>query len=300
MEDFRLIARFTFLVLLLPAFAARGDSGDRPVPADPSLPDFLDTLYARRGQGPATPLEPRYRALCRSLGIPSGSEANRRALQPLLFRHALLTTTDAVDCRHGGILWTTYLWHWTSPNPRHGLRRLPDSTLLAKLPPPPGYGRYKTWADVDRLPSLYLGDLAAEKEGYWHPRCGEVLTFGWCSEREMAASLLWAAGGYRVKIKQEGIHVWSEVLLDLAGPDGRARPSVIALDHTFDTVEGRPLRGTPEAWASDFGSGAQVAWYNRMARSPEEIRKVEAITVSRGASLRIYTQVDAWRGIVER
>lgn len=276
--------------------------GALPVRSAEGVPlmTFLDTAFVNHRAGIETMLAPRYATLCRSLGVSDTAAAHRDALMPLLFLHALLTTQDAVDCRIGGILATTYLWHWTTPNPRHALRRLPDSALLSRLPPPPGYGKYKSWADVDRLPALYLGDLFTYPARYWHPVCGTLWTFGWCSEREMAFGALMAARGIRFKIKQEGIHVWTEILLDLRGPVGKLRPSVVALDHTFDTVEGWRLNGSAAAWAADYGDGAQVAWYNKTARSPEEVRKVKGLVVERGASIRIHKEILAWQGIIER
>jgi hypothetical protein len=116
----------------------------------------------------------------------------------------------------------------------------------------------------------------------------------------MAAGVLLQAMKHRSKIKQQGPHVWTEVLLDLKTHDGRRKAVVLSLDHTFDQVDAWDLRGTAEAWAQDFGDGAQVAWYNQVARSPEELRKVRAIRVTRDVSLRVYVAMDAWRGIIER
>ncbi len=162
------------------------------------------------------------------------------------------------------------------------------------LPPPAGFGKFKTWADVDRLPSLYLGDLAAEQPRYLHPRYGAIETFGWCSEREMAFGVLLAAQGVRAKIKQKDIHVWSEALLELRGKDGKARPTVIAFDNTFATVEAWPLAGSRQAWAGDFGSGADVRWYNRVSHSAEQAARVKAIRVGPGAAKRMAAKIEAW------
>lgn len=152
--------------------ATRPSRAEDPRQASQSLLDFLDTSFSRNRHLIENHLGPRYQGLCKALGIPDTVAANRRALLPLLYRHGLLTTTEAVDCRTGGALGTSYLWHWVTPNPRHALRRLPDSAPLIRLPPPPGFAKYKSWADVDRLPALYLGDLAAERARYWHPLCG--------------------------------------------------------------------------------------------------------------------------------
>ena len=45
------------------------------------------------------------------------------------------------------------------------------------------------------------------------PCAARCSTFGWCSEREMAFGALMAELGVSTKIKQEGIHVWSEMLV---------------------------------------------------------------------------------------
>jgi hypothetical protein len=267
-----------------------------PAPASVPLVEFLRSAYLKNESAAEARLGPRYRALCKSLSVPDTLEANRKALLPLLFLHGLLTTSDAVDCRRGGAFGTAYMWHWVSPNPRHALRRLPDSTLLTGLPPPPGFGKYKSWADVDRLPSLYLGDLATEHARYLHPVCGELQAFGWCSEREMAFGALLAVQGIKGKIKQEGIHVWTEVLFDLIGSDGNPRPSVVAFDNTFDSVEAWLLRGSRTAWAKDFGDGTQVGWYNRVAGSAAERDKVKAIPIGPEAGRRMTFQIQAWLG----
>lgn len=266
-----------------------------PLPAEP-LVAFLKESYSRNASSAHIRLGPRYRALCESLKVPDTSAENQGRLMPLLFYHGLLTTSDAVDCSRGGALETVYFWHWTSPNPRHRLRHLPDSSLLMQLPPPRGFVKYKSWADVDRLPALYLGDLAAEQPRYLHPRCGEIYTFGWCSEREMAFGALLGALEIKGKIKQEGIHVWTEVLLDLHGPGGKGMQAVVAFDHTFDTVEGRPLKGTRAAWAGDFGDGAQVGWYNRTAWSAAEIARVKAVETGPEARKRMEGQIAKWLG----
>lgn len=264
-----------------------------PAPAA-SLPDFLRSAYATHATVVAGRLSPRLASLCAAAGVPDTSAANRRALLPVLFLHGLLTTTDAVDGRRGGAFGTAYFWHWVTPNPRHSLRRLPDSAWLAKLPPPPGFARYRSWADVDRLPELYLGDLATEAPRYWHRRYGTLQTFGWCSEREMAFGALLAAWGLKGKIKQEGIHVWTEVVFDLVDSRGRIRPVAVAFDNTFDTVEAWPLAVPRARWAKDFGDGAQVAWYNQVAASEGQAAKVKAIAVGPEAAKRMTVQIAAW------
>ena len=66
-----------------------------------------------------------------------------------------------------------------------------------------GYKKYKSAADADRRPYLYLKDLVSKKNKYYHPECSGFYTFGWCSEREMAFNCLLAIMGYKCKIKQE-------------------------------------------------------------------------------------------------
>lgn len=262
-------------------------------PGEPLIP-FLRSLLTEHASALETVLQSQVGELCDGTPIDTDARANHDSLYPLLFLHALLTTDAAIDCAKAGVLGTVYFWHWTTPNPRHDILRLPDSVKLTTVAPPKGYGRYKSHADLDRLPTLYLSDLVTATPTYYHPGCNSFHTFGWCSEREMAFNALLANMGYACKVKQDGIHVWTEVLVMLRHRDEASGLYIIRIDNTFAQSVLRKLKVSRERWATDFGSGAQVAWYNRKAHSSEERAGVAAIDVSPRAARRIRAAVRSW------
>jgi hypothetical protein len=150
-------------------------------------------------------------------------------------------------------------------------------------------------ADIDRIPALYLGDLVSEKPGYLHPDCGTFFTFGWCSEREMAFTALFTAWGYPAKIWQSGIHTYSVVWCEFRTTSGSTVNLAAEVDTTFDSVTWREVpQGTqPDRWLEETGSGAQIDWYNRKARSQEQIDALQTIQV--GAEAR-----DRFRRLVRK
>ena len=238
-----------------------------------SMPAFFNGLYIQDQKAIDSVFSGLFGQLCAQINIDPHNAENRKAINSILFYHQLLTTTDAVDCTKGGILKTAYFWHWTDPNPRHSIRRLPDSALLVTLPPVKGYERYKTYADMDRLPLLYCSDLISENPKYVHPSCGSFYTFGWCSE---------------------GIHVWSEVLLELSDSRKRKQFCVITADNTFNAVNSYTLNNSIDSWKKDFGSGAQVAYYNKVAKAADQVRSLREIKVSGIVEKRIRSAVSDW------
>ena len=152
------------------------------------------------------------------------------------FFHQLPTGSGAADGARGGYLGIPYFWHWIEPNPRHEIIILPDSVLLSTLSPPASYERYQSFADIDRLPALYLGDLVSEVPKYSHPICGAFFSFGWCSEREMAYVVLMRALGYPGKVKQSGIHTRSALWCSFRHVEGHTVILEAHVDNTFDQV----------------------------------------------------------------
>jgi hypothetical protein len=258
------------------------------------IAEFLQDLLRDNEVEIAAVLEKDCAAMCKGAKLVPGDQTNLDTLLPVLFLHSLLTTDAALNCARGGVLRTAYFWHWVSPNPRYELVRLPDSVHLNTLPPPQGYERYKTYADIDRLPTLYLSDLVTPQPAYYHPSCGSFHTFGWCSEREMAFCALLSSMGYRCKIKQDGIHVWTEVLIGLRVSTGATEPFTLAVDNTFDQLALTRLSVSAEQWRQDIGSGAQVQWYNRKALSANEVASVASIEVGEAAAARLHAVVREW------
>ena len=216
----------------------------------------------------------------------------------LCFFHDMFTGSEATDYRKGGMLEIPYFWHWVTPNPRHEILTLPDSIELTKMKPPEKFSRYKTFADIDRTPSLYFSDLVSPDANYYHPQCGAFATFGWCSEREMAFTLLMSFYGYQGKIYQSSIHTWSEFWVELVDIDQTYKRFSVSVDNTFDIMEWKPLRLNIEIsdWIADIGQGEKIRWYNAVAHSEDEKKQVEEIQVTEKAALRIQNLIEKYIG----
>ena len=261
--------------------------------ATAGLPSFFDQLCAEYSAEYAEHTQGDYPALCTELDLDSADAANRQIFGEVSFLHDLITGVAAEDCRRGGILRMPYFWHWVDPNPRHAIVSVPDSLPLVGLAPPSGFERYKSYADVDRVPVLFFSDLVTDEPRYAHEDCGQFFTFGWCSEREMAFVSLMGCLGHRGKVCQSGIHSWSELWCEFAGNDGRLVRVIARVDNTFDSLEWRPAPNgiSMHEWLADTGSGADVGWYNTTARSEEQRRALEEMEVSDVAAARIRNLV---------
>lgn len=257
------------------------------------LPDFFRAL-AREFHAPFTATEPgAFASFCEVHGLDPADPSNAATYHEVAFLHALLTGDGARDGARGGLLQIPYFWHWTTPNPRHGILLVADDRPLASTPPPDPYSRYATQADIDRVPVLYLGDLVAEQPRYRHRRHGQFETFGWCSEREMAFLSLMLAMGHDGKIVQEGIHVWTELWCEMTTVAGDTVVMTARVDNTFATLRWLQLpEGTAlQQWRAQTGRGAQVDWYNRTARSPVQVNGLRELEVGEGAAARIRARV---------
>lgn len=260
---------------------------------EPLLP-FLDRLFADHRISIARKLsqdEPSASLLSR---LSPEDSASRERILEVLFLHRLLTTSAPIDGARGGILESVYFWHWVKPNPRHRIRMLPDSGLLVEAKPHPAHPSYRSWADMDRTPDLFLADLVADTPRYFHPDFGTFYTFGWCSEREMAFTLLLTRMGYTAKIKFKGNHVWTEVLIEGARLDGSTKNGILRIDNTFDQVGLGGLDKPRSAWLADVGPGNDVVRMNANAKSPEQIRRVENLDLNHPAMDRMEERVSRW------
>lgn len=278
------------LICILLSFAATPPTG-----ADQSVPEFFRQLFADIRSDYASVRASEYAHFCASQGLDQSSAVNEETYLRIRFFHDLLTCTNARDCTRGGILEIPYFWHWIDPNPRHSILLLPDSLLLSDLPPPQPYEQYQTYADVDRVPALYLGDLVSSTPKYAHPACGSFFTFGWCSEREMSFVAMTSLLGHVGKIRQSGIHTYSELWCEFESSTGNVLVLSARVDNTFDSVQWQSLLpGTSQdSWLRDVGAGTQITWYNRKARSQSQSDALRTTKVTSEARERILGQVSA-------
>ncbi len=257
--------------------------------AEASIPDFFNELFTAVQTEYSAFRAAEFAEFCAENQLAAADPVNQETFFRVNFLHDLLTTSGAADCARGGFLRIPYFWHWIQPNPRHLITSLPEAKLLTAVKPPAPYERYASFADIDRVPALYLGDLVAEAPGYSHPHCGSFFSFGWCSEREMAFTALVVAWGYAGKIWQSGIHTYSVVCGEFKKTDGSAVVLAADVDNTFASISWHRIPGTmpQDQWLTDIGAGAQIAWYNRQARSPGQITALQETPVGAEARARI-------------
>lgn len=241
--------------------------------------DFPDSLYERNRPQLDSILSYTASKNLKAHDLPD-TEENREQIRSLLFLHHLFTSGADMNGNYGGILQIPYFWHWCSNNPRHDIRFMPAETTLTAIKPPQGFEKYKSLADVDRTPYLYLSDLAEDYEKYYHNLVGEMFTFGWCSEREMAFGQILTQRGYTMKVYQNSSHVWSEVLVPFYTNEEKQSLRVIRIDNTFDYFDMVELESTSAEWLADIGEGSMKKWYNKMATDKTETKKIATLMIS--------------------
>ena len=258
-----------------------------------SIPTFLDELFSEVRIEYSSFRESEYSGFCSANGLQPADDTNRPSFFRIYFLHDLLTTSNASNCARGGLLRIPYFWHWVEPNPRHDILALPDSVPLTSIPAQPPYQRYASFADIDRVPALYLGDLVTEAPGYHHPNCGSFFTFGWCSEREMAYTALMTSWGFPSKIWQSGIHTFSVVWCEFTTITGATKVMAAEVDNTFDSISWVEVPGTMplDRWLEETGSGAQIDWYNNKARSRDQLEALGEIQVGDRAQARFRSRI---------
>ncbi len=261
--------------------------------ASASIPDFFDELFRESSIEYADFRNTEFGEFCSEHGLDPSYEKTREAFLRIYFVHDLLTTVGASNCARGGFLKIPYFWHWVEPNPRHAIVFLPNSVKLCESAPPAPYGRYKTRADIDRVPALFLGDLVSETPKYSHPDCGTFFTFGWCSEREMAYTAIMTAWGFQAKIRQSGIHTYSVVWNSFTRSDGTETVLEAYIDNTFDVVFWRKVSNTLRLaqWRNDIGAGTQIRWYNKKAQSHKQMESLGNTLVVDGSKTRIRRMI---------
>lgn len=272
------------------------------IQAQTYLPVYFRSVYDKYSNSYINLKYDDFTDFCSQFQIDSLNIDNRNEYHMLRFFHELFTGLGATNYLKGGMLEIPYFWHWITPNPRHEIINLPDSTSLVELNPPEEFAKYKTFADIDRTPWLFLSDLVSSNPKYYHPQCGAFATFGWCSEREMAFTIIMSFYGYEGKIKQSGIHTWSEFWIELTGVDGVKISLTTIVDNTFDIIKWNLLEPNIEKtdWMADIGQGEMIEWYNSIAHSEDERRRVQQIQISEATAFRIEELADMYlNGIIK-
>lgn len=229
-----------------------------------------------------------YEVFCSENDINAKDTNNINVYFKLRILNDLLSSENASNYSTGKILKIPYMWHWINPNPRHAITLKEKNTTLNTIKPSADFKNYKSFADIDRTPFLYLSELFLETEKYTSTSCENFATFGWCSEREMAFNCLLDALKYTSKVHTEGNHCWTEVLQEFTTTTNSKKSFVIKIDNTFHEFLLNEITTKNIAnWKTNVGNSAQAKWYNTTAHSQKEMNKLLAFNPSKKAMIRI-------------
>ena len=207
----------------------------------------------------------------------------------------LFSSLSAENGSKGRILNIPYFWHWVSPNPRHDISFSSNKTLLKATKPPIEFSKYNSFADIDRTPYLFLGDLFARKPKYFSDESGTFSSFGWCSEREMAFMALMNLFKIEGKVITSGNHSWSELIIPLKNNKDSVKNFKVTVDNTFNDIDWTIIHPTQlRSWRIKTATDKFAKWYNDKASSESELKRIKAHYVPKEATKRIEAQVVAY------
>jgi len=221
-----------------------------------------------------------YSEMCSLFKLDENDSVNKQVFASVRIIHEMLSSRSAANCSKGEILDIPYFWHWVSPNPRHAIRFVSDGKLLSETKPAEGFGKYRSYADIDRTPLLFISDILSGKKKYYMDGCDSFSGFGWCSEREMAAVALLHILGLKGKVVAENNHSWSEYILFLNTTAGTTVPVRLKMDNTFYELSWHQISKADIArWQTEMGKSTLSKWYNSKANSETELAKIRKLIV---------------------
>lgn len=206
--------------------------------------------------------------------------------------HKLFTSRSDSDCSKGQILDIPYFWHWIDPNPRFNIRFTSNGQLLKDTKPPAEFSSYRSFAEIDRTPFLFLSDLVSDSSKYYTINCDTFSTFGWCSEREMAFVALMSLLNFEGYVEYMGNHTCSVFLLPMKNISDSISYMRVTVDNTFDQLHFQPLNTNDlNEFKSELPYLKTTNWYNKMAHSKTELNQIKNFIVSEKAQQRINSKI---------
>lgn len=229
-----------------------------------------------------------YNIFCQESNLLSLDSTNLLNYFSIEILHKLFTSQTASNCSRGEILNIPYQWHWVDPNPRYKIYFTSTNKLLKDTKSHNDFLKYRSYADIDRTPYLFLSDLVDKDLKYYSESCDTFSTFGWCSEREMAFVALITLLDFEAKVVSEGNHSWSEILLPLKLSNGLFQQYQLIVDNTFNSIKRIAImKEDISEWRTYFGDSNHSMWYNRMANSKTELNRIKYHLASRQSMERI-------------
>lgn len=244
--------------------------------SEQSIPHFFESVVANHSKDFKALQDTKYYAFLKDFDLSDNLE-NEQQYFKIEILHKLFTSKGARNCTTGEILNIPYMWHWIENNPRHLIRYKKDQLLISTIKPKGAFKNYKSIADIDRTPYLFLSELFSKKEIYSLEGCADFSTFGWCSEREMAFASLFKIFGYKSKVTSSKGHSWSEVIMEFRRDNRKKIKVKFLIDNTFDKIEFSEISNTEiSTWQNELGNSKTEKWYNKMKNDPMEIRRISA------------------------
>jgi len=180
-----------------------------------TIPTFFDAVVGEHLKELKIIDSSLFRQFCISNNLELENSQNAKRFYTISFLHKFFTCQNASNGSRGGIINIPYYWHWVTPNPRYEIFLNNSNKKLSEVRPPEEFSKYKSFADIDRTPYLFLSELFLDSPKYYSSLCDTFSTFGWCSEREMAFVSLLDILGYKGKVIAENNHSWSEFIIPM-------------------------------------------------------------------------------------
>lgn len=288
-----------FSILIIPflacnKFSSKNKSDFQPKEfsyTEMKMPVFFESLVTNHLKDFYSIDHSDYDSLFSENEISEKDSLNNKTFYTIKILHKLFTSKNATNGSKGEILNIPYFWHWINPNPRHEIVSLKTNQKLNQIKPPKEFAKYKSYADIDRTPNLFLSELVSKKELYHTATEGDFSTFGWCSEREMAFVCLLNTLGYKGKVITYNNHSWSEFIVSMKNKNNQTINFKVIVDNTFDNLEWNEISNNEIlVWEKQTFKG-QGNWYNEKAHSETEKQKTRNNTVETEASKRIEKSV---------
>jgi hypothetical protein len=225
-----------------------------------------------------------YNSFCTANELKTKDSQNINNYFSIEIIHRLLTSKTSENGSVVDILNIPYYWHWVNPNPRHEIYQVNTNRRLNELKTLSIYPKYRSFADIDRTPFLFLTDLFDDYPKYQSSLCDSFSTFGWCSEREMSFIYLMEQIGFQGKVIAENNHSWSILKVPMTDNSNQQKIFKVKVDNTFDQIIWNDLTNDDNLlWSLYFGNAPLARWYNSQAHSQNEISKLGRRKISPSA-----------------
>jgi hypothetical protein len=226
----------------------------------------------------------KYLKFCKDYNIDDSDTNNFKKFYTILILHKLFTNRK-YELRN--MINIPYIYNWITPNPRYKIKL--NNKYLKNIAPPKGFEKYKSYAEIDRTPYIFIKDMFSTPKYSLHK--DTFATFGWCSEREMAfISILKCMGFEQSKVSAIYGHAVSYCIVTMKNKNNEMVSIEMNIDNTFNTINYWKFEEDINQWKKDFGTYKLGYWYNKMV--VKDLFRVKKIIVSNESKKRIYKEIN--------